>query len=721
MKRHKFKILSLAVVFALCTAFACFSAVFAAAETTYGPSSVFSTSNATSNTTEGYIAYDLSDGANVYYRKNLALKWYEGEGAPAYFSTAFSFGDEYNFETFTLKMEAAPFTANKEGKSANELAFTVGEDGALDVSVNGAEAIDVPAAEGEEEGVVTVAFTSDADGAYAVSVNGAEAGEFTNIGRYYANYASSASDTPITPLTFSVELAEGSTSQLFVVRSLNGQSLALNDSNSVVDDEAPVLVVNSDIKLLAFGSTAGFDYVAIDVLDSSVSTSRYYYAYDADDPRVALDTEDEEAETTYEEFDSDKRFFENEFSTYAETGEGCLSVAFNLSDGDNEAYYYLEWYADPGALSTQAEYDYIRVVRPGSVDVAPSYTFNDETAEEGSTVGANDIAEYQAAVDEAALDDEGNSIQVGDGAYYYIPTLRPYIVDETCGYTDMTFNLYWRTKSSDTQSSTGLDYDDLRIELTEEGKYEFRVVPVNYLGNEIEVTDKNGEPVSSVSSSNIWTIAGIPTFTFTVQYNGLSIEEPEDTDDGYIDITYTFDEFEIIALSDTLTETVEEYKLYYLVPSDEYDGKTISSEDLRRSLLERGEDGSCTYGTWVEIEETDDEEEEGEYADSWSASSRSFVPKRAGYFGMTLRAYDSGLSTEAKTEAVVANISSRADTLPGETYWLENNVLTVVFICIAGVCLIGIIVLFLIKPKDKSAEAEGAETGDLSEKRKNRK
>ncbi len=740
MKRHKFKILSLAAVFALSMALACVSWVFAAAETTYTPSNIFSTSNASTNTDQGYIAYNLSDNANIYYRKNLALKWFAGaDGAPSYFSTEFSFGDTYHFETFTMTMEANPFSSNKEGKSSNALEFTVGDDGALDVSVNGADAIDVPA--GEEEGVVDVAFTADADGAFTVSVNGTEAGEFTDIGRYYAAYASSSADTPMTPLTFNVQLAEGSTEQLFVLRSLNGQSLALNDSGSVLDDQAPVLVINSDIKLFVLGSELDFDYVTIDVLDTSVTTTRHYYAYDAENPRVGFDSEDEDAETTYQQMDSDKRFFESDFATLGTDGEGYLSVAFELTDGDNSAYYFVEWYAEAAALAEQGGYNYVRVVRPGSVSDKPTYTFNDTTAEDDaegnpSTVGANDIAEYQALVTAASqVETEGedgsitvSSIQVGTGAYFYIPSLRAYIDDETSGYTDMTFDLYWRTKSADTQSSTGLSYDELRIELTAEGTYEFRIVPVNYLGNAIEVADKNGNPVSTISSSNIWTVTNIPTFSFTVKYGGLTIEEPEEADDGYIDITYSFDSFEIISLSDSLTSPVTEYKLYYLVLNSEYQGQTISQADLRASLLSMEEDGTCTYGTWVEIVETDDEDEESDYAESWSASSLSFVPKTAGYFGVTVRAYDSGLSTSAKTQAVVANVSSRADTLPGETYWLQNNVLSVVFICIGGACLIGIIVLLLIKPKDKKAAdtAGGSEEGkeessDLAAKRKNRK
>ena len=49
------------------------------------------------------------------------------------------------------------------------------------------------------------------------------------------------------------------------------------------------------------------------------------------------------------------------------------------------------------------------------------------------------------------------------------------------------------------------------------------------------------------------------------------------------------------------------------------------------------------------------------------------------------------------------------------------------FICVGGACLIGIVVVLLIKPKDKRASAEGegdaASDGkeDLKTKRKNRK
>ena len=495
IKKFKIQLLSLFAVFVLAVAALCFtlaySAPIGADAATYTPSNIFGTTAATSVTDQGYVAYNLYEGSSIYYRKNLALKWYQAEqpegdaaadlfkGTEKYFELEFSLGTEYHFNSFSVTMEAGQFVSSKEGKSSNKITFTV-DNGALKASVNDGtshEFSENTVTEGESQvSVIKVAFTGESNGEYTVTVNGTNVGVFENIGKFYAQYAASTADTPITPLTFKVdEFAQGQTEQLLVIRSLNGQSLALNDSGSVEDTEAPVLVVNSDVRQFMLGAELDFDYVVIDVLDSSVTTTRYYYGYDAENPRVAIDSED----TNYERMDSNAVFFEKDLPSIDSDGTGYLSVAFNLDDGDNDAYYFIEWYAaasDSGNTSgfIEDDYGYIKVVKPDS-DAAPSYTFNDTTAEndaEGnpSTVGANDIADYQKLVNQAAVQDDGTtSIQVGSGAYFYLPSLKAYITDATCGYTDMQFDIYYRTPKSDTQSLTGLAYDELEIELTAEG------------------------------------------------------------------------------------------------------------------------------------------------------------------------------------------------------------------------------------------------------------
>ena len=71
------------------------------------------------------------------------------------------------------------------------------------------------------------------------------------------------------------------------------------------------------------------------------------------------------------------------------------------------------------------------------------------------------------------------------------------------------------------------------------------------------------------------------------------------------------------------------------------------------------------------------------------------------------------------------NIASDPDTVDvggGTIEWLQDNVLSVVFLAIGVLCLIGIVVLLLVKPKDAAAvEAEKARKEEIRKKRENRK
>ena len=71
MKRHKFKILSLLAVLALTMSVLGLTSLFAAAETTYTPTNIFSTSGASRAEDENYIAYNMSDRMEQFHLPNL--------------------------------------------------------------------------------------------------------------------------------------------------------------------------------------------------------------------------------------------------------------------------------------------------------------------------------------------------------------------------------------------------------------------------------------------------------------------------------------------------------------------------------------------------------------------------------------------------------------------------------------------------------------------------
>lgn len=722
MNKQKVSILALVVAFALCMAAMCLSIGFRGADAVaVSYSGVFTTTGATKEESENnYLAYKLGENGTVTLRKNLALKWYSfadaenktvtDQGAAQYFTLGISLANS-SFNSFTVALESTQMSMSKEGKTVNEIVFTPAEGGKVNVSVNGTQGASALSAE-----ELTLSFTGDdGNGNFDVLVSdGTDSvtGTFTNIGKYYAQYASSSATTPITPLTFKASGAD----VVFEIRSLNGQSFLLDENDKVEDDVAPVLVINSEIKQLVLGEEIDLDYVAIDVCSSSVTTTRYYLVdgmpvMDGDTEVAAAFDEDGKL-VGYNDLESDKRFNETDFPANSFDG-GKLSIAFRLTDGNtNSGYYFIEWYAG-GELN---------MVNPNSVDSTPQMSFV-SVAEQGSgyqlTENTANIEAYQGAVTQASLKD-GKSIQVGSGAYYYIPSLKEYITDSSCGYTDMSFTVYYRTNTSDTQTVSG-SYDDLRIPVNTEGDYAFRVVPTNKAGKVmigyVEQADGSYLP-EEISSSNVWDVKNLVTFNFSVRYYGASIEEPEEAETGYRDVTYTVNSFEIVALTGYKTE----YKLFLFEANS---GVSVTSISQIREAEQA--DGTNTLGTWKEIAVYDSslDEEEGDNAYNWNpTSSLSFVPQQMGYYKVQVTVDDQSGITQNEDGSYpsayqIIGITAEAVVIPGTTYWLQNNILSVVFLGIGVLCLIGIVVLLVIKPKDKAA-ADKAREEELKNKRANR-
>ncbi len=720
-----------------------------------------------------HLTYSVGDGGTVAFRRDMALKWYtlaDGEDAKTgevqYFSTEFSFA-ELNFTSFTLTMETTEMSQSKEGKAVNTIVFTPSEAGdALNVSVNGGEAKNIAYAVAAGEGdtatpsdTIRVAFTSDDQaGTFTVTVSNATqtsvaavTGGFTDIGKNFADYASASSETPITPLTFTAETENGE-EVLLSILSLNGQSFELQDDNRIQDDTPPALVIDSQVKQFVLGSKFDFTMTAIDVCDSSISSSdrtKYYNTNpEADDVvfedgvlKVEEPASEEGGEATpiYTEWESDRYFFESDFDGDPKS----VSVAVSLTDdSDNTGWYLLEWFGDY-AGNTGDTYG-IPVVAPeeNSAEKRPNagfYTWSG-TSTEAPVADGTTAETYQEAVKAAAVteDEDGNQvgIQVGTGAYFYLPSLIAYVSDETCGYTDMEFTIYYTVNGGSTSSNTGLSYDELSIELTQDGTYRFRVVPTNAAGRAaygvFETSEGSDEyEYKEITSDNVWDALNLATFEFTVVYNGPSVEPSDSDDSGYVDVTFSFEDFEVIALSGyqtkyTLSRVVlfEDSGISSVAALEEAiaEGKIAAS----REVAEEAAEG--TYiGYFVEIAEYDDEleEDEGDNVYEWNpASSLSFVPQEIGYYTLTAEVASYPWSNANGTVSAQKSIyvSAESDTVAGETYWLQNNILSVVFLAVGAACLIAIIVLLLVRPKKKAPASSAADTAadasaaDVSEK-----
>lgn len=711
----------------------------------YAPSAVFASGGTSgsvgaSEAEEGetsYIRFTFTDGGSTYFRRDLALRWQEAapvseeDPAPAattqranpsvtkYFSMTFAF-PEVNFETFEIVFESTEENITEKGKATNALVF-FNENGKLSVAVKDS------ALEDAENSTLTqkheiqdaaadiaIAITEEGcnHGEFKVTLGGTEIGKFTNIGGYFLEYRSQSSSSPNTPITFTAHLPEGATAQQQVLmKELNGQTFALTDGQ-VTDNASPVLVLNKTLHAFRLGSRFNLTYEAIDVCRDTVTVTRSYYMLKKNDEGKYV-TPNEETDDDYKSLSTSDYFLPPAEAN--DSQEEYVSIRLRLNDSTTDPVYtYLTWYTADSDVATLGEegqeFDYIKVNReqegPNYIGLSPA---DENTAAEDQQVNVTDDAAYTewlngaVAAYQTELDNAAKELSAGSGAYIYLPSMRGLFASEHADYRDLTFSIYYykpTASAGDTASAaTSLSYNGLRLEINEMGTYKMRVLATDSAGNGINLW-VDGE-YTQVTSNNIWDIEEIPEFTFYIGYTGATIEEPGEQEEGYRDSHYSFEQFDVIALSGYDTE----YKLYYFDLSEMPEGAAAPEyADFVKGLkdyMTKEEYAGCRR----EIQEYQSQYTEDDPAwdrtDNdyrWDPSALSFTPQEAGFYVLQVVVTDARLPGHTATEYQATYVRNPIDTIPGSSQWLQNNVTSVVLFSIAGVLAIAIVVLIVVKP-----------------------
>ena len=791
VKVHFVAIVSL-IAALLITLAAAFGATFtgrmpASAEITpvdYSPSSIFASGGVAgtvgaSEGDESYIEFTFRDGGRVYFRRDLAYKWFTADteadstlanpGKANYFSMEFTL-PSLDFETFTISFESAEESVTEEEKAVNDIVFRM-SDTTLQVAIKDADHRDAENDEltwsdlaTGETAEISISFAEGVNiGEFAVSITCGGTtveGALTNIGGNYAEYRSSSSSSPNTPITFSMTMPEDDESSEGVavyMRSLNGQSFLLDEEGKVQDDTAPVLAVSEDVYAFTLGQRYSFtSYEAIDVCRDSVTVTRQYYMAKATENGYEIaDESATDADSAYETLSTSTTFFMPTADNETVTDE-YVSVRFSLDDNRSRdpedrlnEYVYLTWYA----ADTSAEGGIVQTLTSSDGEDATSQDFIIVTADEkegpyyvgltadeetGTNVATeefeNAVAAYQTAVNEAAAE-----AGAGEGAYLNLPSLRGLIASDYADYRNLDFTIYYWHESAEVGSSPSststLDYNGLRFEVAQEGLYTFRIVATDSSSNAMQLYDRNGELVS-LSSSNVgydddgedFLVADIPTFTAYIDYDGATIEDPGSQDYGYRDRSYSIDDFEVIALEGYASD----YTLYYIdedrLADDQLtDGQAgFTYEDCVDRAYELFFAENAPYANAVveinvynsDVTEDDDEWDDTDNAYHWNPdSSLSFTPQRSGIYLVNLTVTETTGATVSSYMAI--EVRNPVDIIPGVSEWLQNNTASVVLFAISGVLLIAIIVLCVIKPSDKKVEEVDIEK--LKGKKKSKK
>lgn len=835
LKPRWIAILSLAAIFLLSLVLALGfmpSARIGAEALTYAPSAIFSAGTdgdvAASTAQEGetsYVEFTFRSGGKVYYRRDLALKWFEADedavSTRANPAQARYFGMTLRFPAFTnalkkltISFESAEENISKDGKATNALVFEYNE-GAFSVVLHNAAydekenptpevaAYSIPAASSTVPLGLFISEEKPAEGgateaceigefALYLTVGAAEADEgtdaaeaaepvylgcLTNIGGYFMEYRSSAATTPQTPMTFEATFAEDADStyeQKLQVLELNGQELAVGDDGRVEDTAVPALVLSEGVYSFRLGQRFSLTYEAIDVLDDSVNVNRSYYMLKTGEDGKYI----KPSETSSKDYSS--LTTSTFFMPPDDKGEekGYVSIRFRLEDGTHSDYYvYLTWYAaNDDVVATLGNDDYTAQYvcsKCGQAYTEEEYTaaqgqedwtcphvtgHNNDTDtdtlcgakledlklqdsnafdylvvdleakdpaylgraadEDAKTNTVSESAEAAAAAYQEELDKAAENVSAGDGAYLYLPSLRGLIASDSADYRNLRFSVYYykpgTASGGSASSATSLRYNNLRIEVDEVGEYRMRILAVDAAGNAMKYYDADGELVD-LSSSNIWDIEEIPEFTFTVDYEGPSIEDAGRQTQGFRDRTYNISSFKIIALTGYKTD----YELYRFDES-KLGGREMPTYDAIIEMLS-GSEGELEQ--WMldclvkidpyndKVTEDDEEWERTDNAYHWDPDSGlTFCPQERAIYFVKVNVTDSYLVGVSQSSYMAIEVVNSIDTVPRRSRWLQDNLFAIICFSVAAVLAVAVVVLFVVNPSDKTVEEVDLDT-----------
>ena len=757
----------------------------------YEISEIFSTTGSVDGTS-GTVAFTLGNDEYARIKRDLAFKWYEGKNDARYLTIKFAF-KELNFTSMLFEIESASSIATEEGKAVNAVKFTVEEGKVYAAVVNGkTEGAKFETSIKANETVTLQLKAGSSLDAFGVTVNSAEIGEFTTIGANYADYDSAKTY----PLEINAK-TESDKEAVVLLQEINGQSFTNVVDGKIADTAAPVLVVNEEIYGFEYGTLFSLAYEKIDVLQaSSLSDAKTYYQYNPADSAIdhsaKLTTSTRFMDTVYytngtkvaktrPEGDEGKAY--KATSVIAEDGREYVSIKVTLGDGTFDdtknsdgtipfakKTYDLSWYASESALApktvgeTTAEFIVI-----DENDEGAKYTHlktNDETKENEYVDKAEfekQVAAYQKQIDDKVAEDKPLA---GSNVEFKLPGALDWLIKDNRGYRALKFTICYRTPSSSTgKTASNLNFDDLTIPTAEEGLYEFKVFANDAANNTMQYYHEG--KLVSVSSSNIWDIDEIPSFTFEIANKGIEVEEKGNISskkktEKKVNETFTLSGLTILGATNQQSAytlyrfdetkggiTVEDEKLEKALVSVTY--KTIRTEALK--LLDKVGKGK-TYETYfdlyldiyvdalakelkqdkakvakcfVEISEYNDKitENDPEWDAynkyEWKANSKSFKAVEEGTYLIFGDFWEKELPVQRAAAYHVVFVDTKADTIKGESKvleWIKNNVVSVVLFGVAAVMLILIIILLLVKPSDETLEDVDKEVAKKKDKKK---
>lgn len=280
---------------------------------------------------------------------------------------------------------------------------------------------------------------------------------------------------------------------------------------------------------------------------------------------------------------------------------------------------------------------------------------------------------------EVALRNAYYNIEKGEhlalGTNMEVPSLKDLVFDDICSYEDLTKMVYSATASkSETMSGS------YTVDLDEAGDYYFYVIIADDMRNEMEKEDFIADEDNTSPKYAKY------VFNFHMVDDAVIIVKPAKSQGaGYVGVAYTASEFTVEASSCKTT-----YKLYYNEDVNAVEDSDGWTEIAKASSI-KDENYYDGYFTYEDIQ-----------ALAYDGSL-TFTPDRMGAY-MIRCTSTSTITSRDSSDVSIIRVESEAEEVKVYSDWFKDNVWTVVFLGVGTLCLIGIVALLFVKPKEEIVE-----------------
>ncbi len=314
------------------------------------------------------------------------------------------------------------------------------------------------------------------------------------------------------------------------------------------------------------------------------------------------------------------------------------------------------------AEETAYEEYFVDVFNSSADTTAPKYYDLDKDSEAYESFIASLKKQYFV---EAEGDVPAHSVVLGNSIS--IPDMSSLVYDDFTGYSSLKKTVYYTAPTTANSGNTS----SLSFTLKEAGNYVFYVVFTDESNNAMEkedfVTTEDGKDI--ISDEEMYHNF---VFSFHVDDDAPIILTVVDSQgEGFIGTKYKSSAFDIDASGFNI-----DYKLYY------------------NSNVNANEDSD----DWVEIEKSNKEVNyDGEL---------TFTPNKKGAYKITCTVSSKASATRAVSKSTIIKVQKSKTVVYPYENWFKDHITSVIFLGIGVLCLIGIVVLLFIKPKEAVEEEE---------------